>query len=218
MTRPAASSWLGAGALQRTRPVAKAPSLERHVRRAWSLPLFAFMASFSFIMVSVIDPTSGAAADVETYAPAPVGEAQEFVIADGVELTVETADYDITDAPPPPPPAAAASFAPPAGTPDPGSAKAIAADMVSARGWGADQYNCLVALWQKESGWNVYAMNPSSGAYGIPQSLPGNKMASVGADWQTNAATQITWGLNYIQGRYGAPCGAWAHSQQVGWY
>ena len=73
-------------------------------------------------------------------------------------------------------------------------------------------------LWQKESNWRYTARNPSSGAYGIPQSLPGSKMASAGADWQTNPATQIKWGLGYIAARYGTPCSAWAHSQQVNWY
>lgn len=102
--------------------------------------------------------------------------------------------------------------------PDPGSAQAVAYGMVAARGWGDDQFSCLVALWNKESGWRVNAYNASSGAYGIPQSLPGSKMASHGADWQTNPATQIAWGLDYIAGRYGAPCGAWGHSQSVGWY
>ena len=77
---------------------------------------------------------------------------------------------------------------------------------------------CLNKLWNKESGWNYKATNPSSGAYGIPQSLPGSKMASEGSDWKTNPATQIKWGLGYIEGRYDTPCGAWAHSQDVGWY
>jgi hypothetical protein len=90
--------------------------------------------------------------------------------------------------------------------------------MLSSYGWGDDQWGCLDSLWQKESGWSHTAMNASSGAYGIPQSLPGNKMASAGADWQTNPATQIRWGLGYIQGRYGSPCSAWAHSQAVNWY
>ena len=66
-------------------------------------------------------------------------------------------------------------------------------------------------------GWRVNAAN-SSGAYGIPQALPGSKMASAGADWQTNPATQIAWGLGYIAGRYGTPCGAWDHSESNGWY
>ena len=89
---------------------------------------------------------------------------------------------------------------------------------VAARGWASSEFDCLVALWSKESGWRVNAYNASSGAYGIPQALPGSKMATAGADWETNAATQIEWGLGYIQGRYGTPCGAWAHSQDVGWY
>ena len=67
----------------------------------------------------------------------------------------------------------------------------------------------------RESGWNVYADNPSSSAYGIPQALPGSKMASAGADWATNPVTQIRWGLGYIQDRYGSPCGAWGHSQST---
>ena len=90
--------------------------------------------------------------------------------------------------------------------------------MLAARGWGADQFGCLVSLWDRESGWNVYAQNPSSGAYGIPQALPGSKMSTAGADWQTNAATQIAWGLGYIADRYGSPCGAWSHSESAGWY
>lgn len=107
---------------------------------------------------------------------------------------------------------------PPSATPDPGSAQAIAHGMVVARGWGEDQFSCLVSLWNTESGWRVDAMNPSSGAYGIPQSYPGDKMASVGADWRTNPATQITWGLDDIAGSYGSPCAAWSHSEAVGSY
>ncbi|HEX2902145.1 MAG TPA: ubiquitin-like domain-containing protein [Jatrophihabitans sp.] len=96
-------------------------------------------------------------------------------------------------------------------------AQAIAEQMVAARGWGSDQFSCLVSLWNKESGWRTDAANPS-GAYGIPQALPGSKMASAGPNWQTDAATQITWGLNYISGVYGTPCAAWAHSQATNWY
>ncbi|MDQ1690900.1 MAG: hypothetical protein QOD87_1008, partial [Pseudonocardiales bacterium] len=72
-------------------------------------------------------------------------------------------------------------------------------------------------LWTKESGWRTDAANPS-GAYGIPQALPGSKMSAAGADWQTSASTQITWGLGYIAGVYGTPCAAWAHSQATNWY
>ena len=102
---------------------------------------------------------------------------------------------------------------------NPSGAQAVARDMMAAKyGWGADQFGCLVSLWDKESGWNVNAFNASSGATGIPQALPGSKMATAGADWQTNAATQISWGLGYISGSYGTPCAAWAKSESVGWY
>lgn len=83
---------------------------------------------------------------------------------------------------------------------------------------GPEQFQCLNLLWEKESNWNHTAMNPSSGAYGIPQSLPGHKMASAGSDWQTNPYTQVNWGISYISGRHGTPCAAWAHSQQHNWY
>jgi hypothetical protein len=101
---------------------------------------------------------------------------------------------------------------------NPAGAQAIAAEQVAARGWGSEQLGCLVALWNRESGWNVNAHNNSSGAHGIPQALPGSKMASAGSDWETNPATQIAWGLGYISGRYGTPCGAWDHSESAGWY
>lgn len=101
----------------------------------------------------------------------------------------------------------------------PAGAKAFARDLAASQyGWGESQYSCLVNLWQKESGWNYQAMNSSSGATGIPQSLPGSKMATAGADWQTSAATQIRWGLDYISRGYGTPCAAWGHSQSVNWY
>jgi hypothetical protein len=85
-------------------------------------------------------------------------------------------------------------------------------------GFGLDQMSCLDNLWTRESGWNHLAQNPSSGAYGIPQALPGDKMATYGDDWRTNPVTQIRWGLSYIDKRYGTPCAAWQHSQATGWY
>ena len=112
------------------------------------------------------------------------------------------------------PPAASASGD---GT-TPEGAQAIARGMMASYGWGDDEFSCLQSLWNRESGWNYQAENASSGAYGIPQALPGSKMSSVAGDWATNPATQITWGLGYIQGRYGTPCSAWAHSESVGWY
>jgi hypothetical protein len=99
-----------------------------------------------------------------------------------------------------------------------GSAQQVAMGMLGSYGWASSQFSCLDSLWNEESGWNVYATNPSSGAYGIPQALPGSKMASAGPDWQTDAATQIRWGLTYIKSLYGSPCGAWAHEEADGWY
>ncbi|WP_307199937.1 lytic transglycosylase domain-containing protein [Nocardioides zeae] len=90
--------------------------------------------------------------------------------------------------------------------------------LLAEAGFGQDQWSCLDSLWTKESGWRVDADNPSSSAYGIPQALPGSKMSSEGADWATNAVTQIRWGLGYIEDRYGTPCSAWAHSQANNWY
>lgn len=94
----------------------------------------------------------------------------------------------------------------------------IACGQLADHGLGTDQMSCLVPLWDHESGWNEYAENPSSGAYGIPQALPGDKMASAGGDWRDNPATQIAWGLDYITGRYGDPCGAWGFWQANNWY
>jgi hypothetical protein len=96
--------------------------------------------------------------------------------------------------------------------------KAVGCTMTLEAGWDMNEVGCLVSLWDRESGWNESAYNEGSGAYGIPQSLPGDKMASHGDDWETNPTTQIAWGLDYIEGRYGSPCGAWSHSESVGWY
>ncbi|PWJ65974.1 hypothetical protein B0H03_102114 [Rathayibacter iranicus NCPPB 2253 = VKM Ac-1602] len=207
------------------------------------MTVLAFAASFAFVMVNVVDPSSGAVASPYYQAPARFNgdAAQRLVVAGGVERTVERDSFAAQEKPKPTPtptptptpvapqaqattseseqdaPAAAAPVVR-AATPDPGSAKAIAYDMIVQRGWADSEYNCLVSLWTRESGWNVYAENKSSGAYGIPQALPGSKMAAAGSDWASNPSTQITWGLGYISGRYGSPCGAWAHSESVGWY
>lgn len=114
--------------------------------------------------------------------------------------------------------APAAAPAAPVAVDNPEAAKAFAAGELATHGWGADQMSCLNLLWQRESEWLTSAENASSGAYGIAQSLPAEKMASTGADWATNYQTQIRWGLSYIEGRYGSPCGAWGHSESVGWY
>jgi hypothetical protein len=202
-----------------------------------ALALFGFVAVFGMLLVNVTDPYAGATASPyyqTSDIPRLSVEAQQLLEVEtaayeGEQITRD--NYSVTEKPkppPPPPPTPVAEAKPSSGSggaasapvavANPGSAQAIAAEMLAARGFGAEQFDCLVALWNKESGWRVNASNPSSGAYGIPQALPGNKMASSGADWQTNAATQIHWGLGYIQGRYGSPCGAWGHSVDVGWY
>jgi hypothetical protein len=99
-----------------------------------------------------------------------------------------------------------------------GSPQQIAQQMLGQYGWSGSQMSCLTPLWGHESNWNVNAENASSGAYGIPQALPGSQMAAAGSDWRTNAATQIKWGLTYIHDRYGSPCGAEAHELSSNWY
>lgn len=101
---------------------------------------------------------------------------------------------------------------------DPASNRGLGYRLLIEFGFPADQWPYLDLLWQRESGWNHFADNPTSSAYGIPQSLPGEKMAVVGDDWRTNPETQIRWGLAYIAARYGDPEAAWAHSERVGWY
>jgi hypothetical protein len=102
--------------------------------------------------------------------------------------------------------------------PNPGTAQSIAYNMMSSFGFDPKtQFGCLDSIWSRESGWNYQAYN-ASGAFGIPQALPGSKMASAGSDWQTNPATQIRWGLGYIKSMYGTPCGAWSFWQSNGWY
>ncbi|RLK49313.1 hypothetical protein C7474_1454 [Microbacterium telephonicum] len=201
------------------------------------LAVFAALAAAGFA-VSAIAPlgavsTQAHAAELDPMSlyETTIADAQALVAAGSDKpLGRETLAYTVyvTPKPTPTPTATAkakttaggssSGWAPPFVSPDPGSAQAIAYEMVLGRGWGDDQFACLVALWKKESGWRVNAYNAGSGAYGIPQALPGNKMASAGADWETNPATQIAWGLGYIGGRYGTPCGAWDHSQRKGWY
>lgn len=196
-----------------------------------TLSCFAFTAAFGFLLVTVIDPYSGATASpyFQVVGDRFGGESAQAVTVAGTYVNAISRDnYTVTEKPkPPPPPPPVASddedqpvrkSARSAAVPDPGSAQAYAYDAVMSRGWGEGQYDCLVSLWNRESGWRVNASNSSSGAYGIPQALPGSKMASAGDDWETNAGTQIEWGLGYITGRYGSPCGAWAHSEDVGWY
>lgn len=101
---------------------------------------------------------------------------------------------------------------------DPDTNRGLGYQLMIDFGFPADQWKYLDGLWQRESGWNHLAENPSSGAYGIPQSLPAHKMSVIGPDWRSNPETQIRWGLAYIAARYGTPQGAWQHSERTGWY
>jgi hypothetical protein len=114
--------------------------------------------------------------------------------------------------------AAPAKAAAPVAVNDPAGAQAYAAGKLASFGWSADQMQCLQRLWTKESDWRTTATNSSSGAYGIVQSLPAEKMASAGADYLTNYRTQINWGLGYIKDRYGSPCGALDWHLANNWY
>ena len=179
------------------------------------LPFSAFLIAFAIVLVMVVDPYSGDYADAAT-APNHWGDqsTQKFEASGAYKITLNAhGGYTVKSAAP----SAKGITVAAAGIPSPGSAQAIALAILTQRGMGNDQYSCLVDLWNRESHWSVTAANPS-GAYGIPQALPGSKMASAGPNWQTNARTQILWGLSYIQSRYSTPCGAWAHSQSSGWY
>lgn len=165
----------------------------------------AVMAAIPFTIIAAQTEMKTAALVAETdQLRASLAAAQEKKAADdAAELAAEQA-------------AAAAAALAAANTPD--GARETARQMAASRyGWGEDQFQCLNSLWQKESSWNYEAYNPS-GATGIPQALPGGKMASAGSDWADNAATQIAWGLGYISSVYGTPCSAWGHSQATNWY
>ncbi|MGO1392589.1 MAG: lytic transglycosylase domain-containing protein [Agrococcus casei] len=188
----------------------------------------ALLAASGFVLATMLNPASASFAEPQTL-PSLDLPAQAMTAVEGNGVSFEQDEFTVESPTPTPSETASESSGsdddgdssvsvPQADAPDPGSAQAIAREMLAAKGWGDDQYSCLYNLWMRESNWNVYAQNPSSGAYGIPQSLPGSKMASAGGDWQTNAATQIKWGIGYIEGRYGTPCGAWGHSEAVGWY
>jgi hypothetical protein len=140
---------------------------------------------------------------------------REHVIA----MDAATKKFKVIETPtvasvPAPPGGAPTVYVPP---PDPGTAQAIAYNMLKSFGFSHSQFGCLDNIWSRESGWRYNAYN-ASGAYGIPQALPGSKMAAAGPNWQTDPTTQIRWGLGYIKGRYGTPCDAWAFWQDNGWY
>lgn len=146
-----------------------------------------------------------------------IQERQAAILEDAATTSFSVQSAPKLSSPPPPPTTgAAAPFTGP--PPNPSSAQGIAYNMLASFGFATSQWTCLLDLWNRESGWQYNATNATSGAYGIPQALPGDKMASAGADWLTNPATQIKWGLGYIKGRYGNPCGAWAMEEAQGFY
>ncbi|CAD5996436.1 hypothetical protein [Agreia sp. COWG] len=143
------------------------------------------------------------------------GEAKKAEEAERARIAEEAAARDAANT------GSGSSWVPDSGSiASPAEAQQIAFGLLGSYGWGGDQQSCLVQLWIGESGWRVNAYNPDSGAYGIPQSWPANKMSSVADDWQTNAQTQIVWGLNYIRDAYGTPCSAWSkwNSRSPHWY
>jgi len=197
-----------------------------------ALQLLGLAAVTGCAFVTVVAPNVGSTA---TASSSFAGEfssglaaAQTLDVSGSAVAAVFRDGYSVTEAPPPPPPViekASTSSSSDSGCPDPNAAVAdpagaqvIAAALAAERGWTGAQFDALIALWSRESGWRVNALNSSSCAYGIPQALPGSKMGDIAPDWQTNPATQITWGLNYIQGRYGDPISALAHSDANHWY
>jgi hypothetical protein len=178
--------------------------------------IWGFWAVAALSLVSVVDPYSGTIASAATmtmYDPSSDDPDQSYGLASTQTISFARGGFNIVtkgDVKP--------LFVENAELPSPGSSKEYALKTLLEMGWESDQYSCLVILWERESNWRVNAKNKSSGAYGIPQSLPGSKMASEGADWMTNPKTQINWGLKYIDGRYGSACGALAHSNKFNWY
>lgn len=159
--------------------------------------------------------------------PAPAPAAPEIAVAPQAAEPAPAPAPEPAPAPAPEPapapapepaPASAPEPAPVVAVNDPAGAQAYAAGQLANYGWAPDQMQCLKTLWTKESDWTTTATNPSSGAYGIVQSLPAEKMASAGADYLTNYRTQINWGLNYIQERYQSPCGALNFHLSNNWY
>jgi hypothetical protein len=172
-----------------------------------------FILTAAFLMVSIVDPYSATLASADSFGRSGTAADQTFEDFTTTQITVERGGYQVISGK-----AASAIFVELADIPDAGSIKAYAYESLAKRGWGMDQYSCLVKLWNRESHWRVNAHNLNSGAYGIPQALPGIKMASAGDDWMTNPQTQINWGIGYISGRYHTPCGALAHSNTYNWY
>lgn len=190
------------------------PHLPR-LTRAKAFPKLGFFFVLAFTLVNVVDPYSGnlaSASTIQVFDPEQSQE-QSYVYAEEFTVSFDRGGFRVVSGS-----RAKSYFVLAATTPEPGSPKAYAMEYIAKRDWGLDQFSCLVNLWTRESNWRTLAKNPSSGAYGIPQALPGSKMATEGADWMTNPETQIRWGVKYIAARYKTPCGAWAFFTENNWY
>ena len=199
--------------MRSTPPSGRRAAVSPYRTRRRVLSVLAVLVCSGIALVTVTDPYAGATA-APYYRQAVLTKqtgVQRFAIKGGYALVAlkrdkYTVEIESTSG---------GSAASPTGPVAPvGVAQAYAAGLVAGRGWSASEFGCLVSLWNRESGWNSHAANPS-GAYGIPQALPGSKM---GGDWQNDYKVQISWGIGYIAARYGSPCGAWAHSNAVGSY
>ena len=191
------------------------PRLPRVPRRI-AHPVIAFVFVVCMMFVTAVDPYAGNlaaaySADFTSITNDPNGQTIEEIKQ--VTVSFARGGFNIIGGA-----AFANLYVADAGIPDPGTAKDFAFKLAGQLGWGQDQYSCLVKLWDRESNWRYNAQNKGSGAYGIPQALPGTKMASEGTDWMTNPQTQIRWGVKYINGRYKTPCTALVHSNDLGWY
>jgi hypothetical protein len=202
------SVWSFVGALLRT--IARFTGISALVERLKSRKTLGWSFSAALVLVTVVDPYSGTLASY-----ASQREYVNYFETDNQPVTVELTrgGYEVLTGT-----EAKSVFVELAEIPAKDTVQAIAYGKIGQFGWGRDQYSCLVKLWNRESNWRVNAYNTSSGAYGIPQALPGNKMATAGPDWLTNPETQINWGLSYISARYGSPCSALSHSDAKRWY
>ena len=187
------------------------PRLPEHAIR----PIWSFFLVSCITLVSIVDPYSGTMYQAGArgfYFVESSDPTQTYGYSSTQTIAFERGGYSVVTG------KDAAIFVEQAAAPDPGTAKAYAFGLLEKMGLASEHYSCLVKLWERESNWRVNAYNKSSGAYGIPQALPGTKMSTEGGDWMTNPETQVRWGVNYIKARYGTPCGALAHSNKLGWY
>ena len=190
--------------------------VQRFLTSSLRKSLTGFFMVAGFTAVTIVDPYSGSMASAEAlsfYQNEVDSPEQVYGWQSTQVISYSRGGFNIVTGKD-----AASLFVEVADIPTSGTSKAVAYTLVTDMGWGIDQYSCLVKLWERESNWRVNATNKRSGAYGIAQALPGAKMATEGEDWLTNPATQIRWGVKYIQARYGSACGALAHSNKFNWY